>query len=642
MMQTMDDTAPSPALSPKQRLAALSLLRAMLPAGKRIPEVGDLTLDITVKVAENMSGLGPAAFGKIIQAFDAVALLYTGRRFHKLSPDAQDAVLQKWEGSALLRWPLFLLSNLVKISHIDSTEVYANYGVEFPKGGAAEPVRWLSQVTCGEDWEDDEELECDVVVVGTGAGGAIVGKELAEEGHAVVFVEEGPLYRRDAFNGSGITATSKFYRGHGTVASVGNAVMPILMGKLVGGSTAINTGSSYRTPTWILDEWCEQLGTDQLTMPRLQRHFERVERHISIGPGEDKLIGPIGPLVAKGCEKLGWSHFKILRNAPDCDGMGCCDWGCPSGARLSMDVTYIPKALERGALLITEAEATEVVIENGKAVGIVAHSAVKRKKIRIRAQAVVLAGGAVPTPLMLLKQGICNSSGQLGRNLSVHPGVPASAEFDEPIEAYKHIPQGVGVDQFHREGQLIVGVGLDINMASSAYPVNGRRWTEFMDKYDRIGTMGVLVKDATRNGRVRVGPGGRPLITYWLQKEDLRQLRQATTRIFQMFFAAGAKRCYALGHNMPTIENHRDLEAYRCRTPSPSDFVFTVFHPLGTAQMGHDPHTSVVSLDHETHDVKHLFIVDGSTVPGPTAVNPQLTIMAMATRAAERINLRLR
>jgi len=628
-------------LSPNQYTAALSLFRAMIPAGEKVPEVGSRTVNTAVEVAASSSGMGVEAFGALIQAFDLAAVMSTGRRFQSLSADAQDLLLQKWERSPVMKWPLYLVANMVKIAHFDSTEAYARYGVEFPKGGPAEPVNWLSQVECGEDWDDDEPIECDVVVVGTGPGGAIVGKELAEEGHAVVFVEEGKLHRRDAFDGSGLTSLNNFYRGHGLMSALGNSAVPVLMGKLVGGSTAINTAICFRTPTWILDEWCQRIGTDQLTSARLERHFERVERHISVAPNAEKVIGPIGDIVARGCDKLGWSHFVLSRNAPDCDAQGCCDWGCPSGARLGMDLTYIPKALQRGAVLFTETKATEVLLENGKAVGIIAESAVRKKKIRIRAQAVVLAGGAVPTPMLLLRQGICNSSGQLGRNLSLHPGVPASAEFDHPVEAYKYSPSGVGVDQFHREGQMLVSVGLDINMASSAHPINGRRFTEFMDKYDRIGTMGVLVKDSTQNGRVRVGPGGRTLLTYWLQKADLEQISRATTRIYQIFMAAGAKRCIPMGHNMPIIENADDLAAYSRREFSARDFVWTAFHPLGTAQMGYDPATSVVDLDHETHDVKRLFIVDGSTVPGPTAVNPQLTIMAMSTRAAERIHRRL-
>jgi len=628
-------------LSPEQYRATLALARAMIPPGEKVPGADPRTVTRLMAFIEDMGPTGGRIIGQALLAFDWAAVLFAGKRFHALDADQQDALLRRWEESAVVRWPLFLLGNLIKVAHFDSTEAFGAYGVQWPKGGPAEPARWLSQVQSGEEWEDDEELECDAVVVGTGPGGAIVGKELADQGHAVVFLEEGSLHRRDSFTGSALQATRHFYRGHGTVASLGNTVVPVLMGRLVGGSTAINTGTSFRTPPWILDEWCERLRTDELTTENLARHFERVERELDIRPNDDEKIGPMGPLVARGADKLGWSHFKVARNAPDCDGQGCCDWGCPSGARKSMDVTYIPKALARGAVLFTETKATRVVIENGHAVGIVGESVVKKKRVRVRARVVVIAGGAVPTPVMLLNQGICNRSGELGKNLSIHPGVPASALFDDPLEVYKYIPQGVGVDQFHRQGLLLTGVGLDINMAPNAYPVYGRRLTDFMDRYDRIATMGVLAKDATQNGRVRSGPGGAPLITYWLQKQDLHQIREGTTRIMELFFAAGAKRCYPLGHRMPVIENHDDLAKYRKREAAASDYVWTVFHPLGTAQMGHDPRTSVVSFDHETHDVKNLFVVDGSTVPGPTAVNPQVTIMAMADRAAERIGQRL-
>ena len=628
-------------LSPGQYRAALSLVRAMIPPGKRIPGAGPQTVTRLMAFLEDMGDVGARAVSHLLTAFDWAAVLATGSRFHALEADEQDDLLKKWESSPILRWPLFGLGNLVKVAHFDSTEMYASYGVEWPKGGPPEPARWLSQVESGEEWEDDEELECDAVVVGTGPGGAIVGKELAEQGHAVVFLEEGSLHRRDSFTGSALQATRHFYRGHGMVASMGNTVVPVLMGRLVGGSTAINTGTCFRTPPWILDEWCERLKTDELTTENLARHFDRVERALDIRPNDDKTIGPMGPLVARGADKLGWSHFKVARNAPDCDGQGCCDWGCPSGARKSMDVTYIPKALARGAMLFTDTQATRVIVENGCAVGVVGESVERKKRVRVRARVVVIAGGAVPTPAMLLNQGICNGSGELGRNLSVHPGVPASALFDEPLEVYKYIPQGVGVDQFHRQGLLLTGVGLDLNMAPNAFPVYGRRLTDFMDRYDRIATMGVLAKDATQNGRVRAGPRGKPLITYWLQKQDLHQIREGTYRIMELLMAAGAKRCYPLGHRMPVIHNMDDLAKYRVREAAASDYVWTIFHPLGTAQMGHDPRRSVVSFDHETHDVKNLFLVDGSTVPGPTAVNPQLTIMAMADRAAERIGQRL-
>jgi choline dehydrogenase-like flavoprotein len=306
-----------------------------------------------------------------------------------------------------------------------------------------------------------------------------------------------------------------------------------------------------------------------------------------------------------------------------------------------MDVSYLPKAFARGALLFTETKATRVMIENGRAVGIIAHSVEKKRVIKIRAQAVVLAGGAVPTPLLLLGQRLCNQSGQVGRNLSLHPGAAATAQFGETLEVYKYIPQGVGCDQFHRDGILLLGANPALNISANFFPFYGRRLTEAMDALDRVGSMGVLVRDATQNGRVRLGINGEPLITYWLQRADLEQMHRGILRILELFWAAGARRLYPLGHRMPVIENAAQLERFRKWHTAPSDFIWTAFHPLGTVRMGRDPRTSVVDFDHQTHEVRNLFIVDGSTVPGPTAVNPQLTIMAMADRAAGRIGERL-
>ncbi len=624
-----------------QYRAAVALARAIIPQGRRLPGAGPRTVQAAEQLAEEMSAGGGLFFRHLVTGLDWLAVLHTGSRFHKLGPGERESLLRSWERSKVLYWPLFALSGLLKSAHFDHQEVYHAYGMEHRRGGPAEKVRWVSQVHRGDDWDPGEPIECDVVVVGTGPGGAIVGKELADQGHAVVFLEEGRLYRRDAFTGSVLTAHSKFYRGQGKVASWGNTMVPVLMGRLVGGSTAINTGTCFRTPSWVLDRWCEEMGSDELSPERMAPHFERVERALEIGPSDAELIGPIGDIVARGCERLGWSHFKIPRNAPDCDAQACCDFGCPSAARLSMDLTYIPKALERGAVLLTETRATEILVENGRAVGVKAVTARCQRTISVRAQAVVLACGAVPTPVLLQQQGICNRSGQVGRNLSLHPGAAVTGLFDDLIECYKRVPQGVGVDQFHRQGVLLLGAQGPVNFAAHLFPFSGQRLAEVMDDLDRVTTMGVLVADSTQNGRVRPGLGGDPLITYWLQREDLDRMHQGMVHIMELFWAAGARKLFPLGHRMPVIETEAQLDAFKSLRVGPTDILWTSFHPLGTVRMGKDPSTSVVGLDHQAHDLPGLFVVDGSTVFGPTAVNPQLTIMAMADRAAGLIAERL-
>jgi choline dehydrogenase-like flavoprotein len=525
---------------------------------------------------------------------------------------------------------------LYKFVHFDQERVYGAMGGKLNVVSALESPRWLRQIHRAEEWSEGD-VECDVVVVGTGAGGGVVGRELADRGLAVVFVEEGEHHRRDAFDGSSIRALQRFYRG---AFSVGNVAMPVFMGRLVGGSTAINGGTSLRPPTWVLDRWCEELGTSDFSASSMKRHFDRVEDVLQVRPSERGIIGPIADVMARGCDALGWSHFAIPRNAPGCDGSGFCDFGCRTDARRGTNLSYVPPALEKGALLLTGLRARRVILENGRAVGVEGVTA-GGVSLRVRARAVVLSGGAIPTPLLLLDQGICNASGQVGKNLSTHPSTGFAAFFDEPIRGHAHVPQGYACDEFLRDGALITAAQPDLNIAATVLPLAGRRLMQTLERLDTLAHFALLIRDSSRNGRVWRDVAGFPAITYSVTAEDVARVHRAMVHTGEMCLAAGAKRLQPTTLKMRVLEGRSGLEDFRRTRLSANDVVWTSYHPLGTCTMGRDPKTSVVGTSHETHDLGGLYIVDGSSVPGPLGVNPQLTIMAMATRAAEKIAERM-
>ena len=624
-------------LTPSQRRIAESLAAAIIPAGRVFPAAGARTVAQAEKMlaASSVAGWG---FGKLLDTLEHASLL-RGGRFSRLDADAQERTLRRWENDPLWRWPLFVLAGVFKMTHFEDPEIYKAMGCVFEKGGPAEPARWLRSVHRGGELTSGETIECDVVVIGTGAGGGVVGRELVEKGLAVAFVEEGELHRRESFTGSATHARNSFYRQKGTLVALGNSVMPILAGRMVGGSTAINTGTCFRTPSWILDDWCDRLSTNDFSTDAMAPHFDRVERQLGVETARAEYLGGIARVVARGCEALGWRHFPLRRNAPDCDGQGVCDYGCPTGARRSTDLSYIPPALTAGAELYTGTHARRVLIENGRCVGLACEAksaSGERVDITFRARAVVLAGGAVPSPVFLLEQGICNGSGQVGKNLSVHPSTAVSALFEEKIEMYNAIPQGYGCDQFHREGAIFLGAGAPLDFGAMMFPFNGRRLSEAMSAFDRVASLGILVEDEGR-GRVRRAPGGGPLVSYWMKPRDVERLQMGISRVAELFFAAGARTVFPLLPRVPVLESKSDLARFRTTNLRTWDFLCTSFHPLGTCRMGRDARTSVVDLDHQAHELPGLFIVDGSTVPTPPAVNPQLTIMAMADRAAERI-----
>ncbi len=629
-------------LSPSQHRLALAFARAILPDWRGVPGGDERSALAAARFARDAAPGGVRAFAGLLQMFEHAALLYRGSRFSRLDPVAQDELLKRWQRDPLLHRPLYILAFLYKASHFDHASLYeAMDCMPFAKGGPPEPARWLSQVMPGDQIDETEPIECDVVIMGTGAGGAVVGKELAELGYAVVFVEEGDLHRRDSFTGSVLDAKRVFYRGKAAIAAIGNAVIPTFMGRLVGGSTAINTATCFHTPDWILEQWCEQLQTDIFRPDKFARHFERVERTLFVEPVKPELRGGLARVVARGCDELGWRHHPIRRNAPDCDAQGVCDFGCPSGARRSMDISYIPPALMRGSVLLTGMRGTRVMLDAaGRCQGLEAQCVRTGKKLQVRARAVVLAGGSVPTPMFLLNQGICNRSDQVGRNLSLHPACSISALFDEEICGHQSIPQSYFSDQFHREGIMMLGASTPLSLSALMLPHVGRELMEMVEGFKHIASLGIMIGDESR-GRVRVGRDGAPLLTYRLERGDTERLKQGLVHAAEIFFAAGAKQVYPMLTRKVVVNRHEGVEPLRAMRLNPFDIILTSFHPLGTCRMGHDPATSVVGFDHQTHEVPGLFIVDGSTVPGPPAVNPQITVMAMADRAAGQIAAKL-
>ena len=621
----------TPADFPERR-AALALLEAMIPGGPGVPGGDEATLRRCEEVVDEVSAGMLGGWRTALRALSAAAIASTGRPFYALDADAQEAVLDRWSKDPVLRGPYSLVLLFFKLVHFDQATVYARLGGQLKVVADLDQPRWLQQVRRGADLTQEATVACDVVVVGTGAGGAVAGRELAARGYAVAFVEEGDLHRRDSFDGSSVRAHQRFYRG---AVAIGNAPMPVFMGRMVGGSTAINGGTCFRTPPWVLDRWCDTLRTDDFAPGPMARWFEQVETFLEVGPTEERYLGPLGGVFDRGCRALGWSHHRIRRNAPGCQASGFCDFGCRSDARRSTNVSYIPAALARSAELYTGLRAERVRVENGRATGLDADTAAG-VRVRFQARAVILAGGALPTPALLLKQGIGNASGQVGRNLSLHPSGGMSALFDEPIRGADHVPQGFAMDHFLRDGILVLGAQSDRNVAPLTLPLAGRRLTDAVAQLDHIATVGTLIADERADAVVRYERDGNVVVSKNISAHDVARVHTAMVRAGEMFLAAGARRLFPVVTSAPVLERD-DFHRFTQQAPSAGDLPLLSYHPLGTCRMGRDPKTSVVDLDHQTHDVQRLFVVDGSTVAGPLGVNPQLTIMALATRAAERI-----
>ena len=624
-------------LSPKQHQTLVAVAETVLPAGRFIPAAGEATVQKVERFASTLPHSAQAGLGGLLRGLDALSWLHERRSFVRATPAQRLSILDRWRtGDPIRRLLLRALVSPLKMAHFDDPALYKRLGCVYETAGAAAETKpaYMRDRVHG-TLDGDLAVECDVVVIGTGAGGAAVGRELAEAGLAVVFIEEGRYYDRKDFTGRTFEMQQKLYRRGGSTVSIGNVPIPIPIGKSVGGTTTINSGTCYRTPDRVLASWAADLGLTELGPAHMGPYFDRVETVLQVEAARAELLGGNGRVIARGADALGFTRHKpLLRNAPACDGQGVCCFGCPTDAKRSTNVSYIPMALRAGAELFPGARVDRIIVEGGRACGVVAQTE-GGKVLTVRARAVVVACGTLLTPLLLARHGLGTASGQLGRNLSIHPAGGALAEFDEEILPWKGIPQGYAVEDLHEEGILYEGAMVPLEMTMTMTQLIGPELIRLAESFDHVASFGFLIEDSSRGSVHELR--GHPLIKYWLTEQDVSHVKRALDVLAQLFFAAGARRVHLPIHGFGVLESPDELAALRRATIRPWDLDLTAYHPLGTARMGTDPATSVIGPDHQVHDTPGLYVVDGSAVPTSLGVNPQITIMALATRAAEKI-----
>lgn len=467
-------------------------------------------------------------------------------------------------------------------------------------------------------------ITADVCVIGTGAGGAVVARELAEKGAKVVALEEGGHYTRQHFNGRPLDMMPLLYRDAGLTGSIGRPAVAIPLGKCVGGTTLVNSGTCFRTPDEVLRRW----GLPEASPEAMRPIFERVEERLHVTPVPAEVLGRNNRLMARGAEMLGLHGRPIPRNAKDCKGSGVCVFGCPTGAKQSTDLSYIPQAVAAGADVYTHAKAEEILVENGRAAGVRFANGV------VRSKAVVLSAGAIHSPAFLQRQKLALSSGWVGRNLSVHPTARILGLFRETIDGWQGVPQGYYVDDFEKDGILLEGIHGPPPLVAMGMPFLGKRFLDALAQFKSVGAFGILIEDDP-NGRVTWSRMfGMPIVTYSLGAKEVDRLRKGIALACRAFLASGAERLLLPVHGWEDLQERADVERLEKAKLAATDFEIAAFHPLGTCRMGGNPKTSVLNPWGEAHDVPGLWVVDGSMLPGPTGVNPQVTIMAFATRAA--------
>ncbi len=492
----------------------------------------------------------------------------------------------------------------------------------------------------------DLELKAEVCVIGSGAGGAVVAKELAEAGRDVVLLEQGGHYTKEDFTQREEEMMPLLFEDMGQRATDDGAIL-ILQGRNIGGSTVHNLCYCFRTPRPIVEKWRREEGI-VWTYEELIPSFERVEKMLHVQPIPESQVNTLNRKIREGCEKLGFHGIVAHHNRVNCTSSGFCILGCPFDAKQSMALTYIPAADHAGARIFANCPVEKLETSGDRVARVVGHIADElgsiRGEVRVDAQVVVLAAGAINSPQILLRSAAAGRRNtQVGKHLHLHPSVLLAGIYDEDIYGYLGIPQSYYVDEFidlernPDSGYLIMPIfGFPVATAAQL-PGFGRTHAKLMRLYHRMVGILVLLHDQSE-GEVRVDSHGRVRIRYHLRPEEQALMAEGMRHCAEILFASGAKEVVVPYYREPLwLKPGDDLSVIDGRGCRPGEIPLASTHPQGTCRMGEDPGRAVVNSWGKSHELRNLFVADMGLFPSSLGAPPQITTAALADRVAHFI-----
>lgn len=497
----------------------------------------------------------------------------------------------------------------------------------------------------------DVTLECDAVIVGSGAGGGTAAEILANAGYKVVLIEEGPLRTSADFHMREAEAYPDLYQ-ESAARRTRDKAINILQGRCVGGGTTVNWTSSFRTPPATLAHWQRAHGIDGYGADELAPWFARMEARLGIAPWTTSPNANNAALV-RGATALNIPVETISRNVKGCRNLGYCGVGCPVDAKQSMLVASIPAALDRGATLVTRTRATRLLWNGNRVTGLECAAldghgvAPTGRRIIVKARAFVSAAGAIGSPALLLRSGVPDPHGLIGTRTFLHPVVVSAALMPDVVAPYAGAPQSVCTDHFLNAFAVDGPIGYKLEappvhpvLAAITLPNHGRVHAQWMRDFPRMQVLIALLRDGfhaqSQGGTVHLRQDGTPVLDYPLNTYLLDGMRRAFLSMAEIQFAAGATRVMPVhgeGMGFTTWQAARTGIASFALAPLRTP-VFSA-HVMGGCAFGSDARHAVVDLTARHHHLQNLYVIDGAVFPTSIGANPQLSIYAVAARLAD-------
>jgi choline dehydrogenase-like flavoprotein len=485
------------------------------------------------------------------------------------------------------------------------------------------------------------ELDADYVVVGSGAGGATAAVTLARGGASVALVEAGPWRDPEDYPSSMYGTMRDMFDDFGATVAQGRAFWPVVQGALVGGSTVINSAIAVPTPADVFDRWASEFGITRSLRDAVWKIQDELSSELNAVEVPPRARGKHNDYAMEASQKLGIEGHYMHRYVRDCEGNGQCLQGCKRNKKQSMNVTFVPELRERGGTVMSCAPVDKVVFEKDRAVAV---TGTFRKPVTyergadfvVRAKRGVLVAASVThSPLLLKRSGL--KSRALGENFRSHPGAPIIGVYDEPIDMNVGATQGwASLAYREKPGFKLETLSLPLDMLSGRLAGGGELLMQRLSEYRHFACW-VQACRAESVGRVAVGPFGKPIVKYTLDRADMERFREGLALVAKMHFAQGARAVLPGIFGVPYSLTRDQLPLLESAPLDPRAYVAVLSHLFGGCVMGSDPDRSVCDERGRVHGVKGLYIADASAIPSNLGVNPQHTIMALARHWSEQI-----
>jgi choline dehydrogenase-like flavoprotein len=475
-------------------------------------------------------------------------------------------------------------------------------------------------------------MKVQVLVIGSGAGGATTALLLAQQGYDVLVLEEGKQVEFSQYGQSPTKAMSLLYRNRGMTPILGRVPIAYVEGRCLGGSTEINSGLWQRLSPEFALRWKARFQLANALPEELESHFEWAENLVHVNTF-NKSWPVSSQLLHDGAQSMGWSVQEIPRAARDCQNTNACSVGCPTGAKQGMTRNLIPMARQHGAQFLSSARVKFILFSKRRATGVIAEVLQGNRidLVRIDAEHVFLCAGASQTPALLRRSGIRRN---VGNTFQIHPMLKVSAKFNQKVDADKSVLPFLQVKEFWPD-ITIGGSFFSIGHLAMGLSDNWTNNKQLMYDAQDVATYYVSVR-GTGRGSVRTGFLGEmdSVVRYDFTKNDLHNLSQGFARLGQLLFAAGAEKIFPAVQGMNYLSDRLESIRWLDEDLPKGRLSLTTVHAFASCPMGENEDICAADSFGKVYGIENLYLNDASMLPDSPGTNPQGTIMALARRNA--------